>query len=114
MSWMRFAKNLYDGRIEPIRIFSDIERMRSKAEELRQPHAANTVGSKNPPSAKTKKQCFEEQSWDSLKSSRFYNILQEHKDVLLNEIPAKLPQDKAIQHEIDPPPGTNGHRREIK
>ncbi|KAG3054224.1 hypothetical protein PI125_g25894 [Phytophthora idaei] len=32
MSWMHFAKNLYDGRIEQICIFSDLERMKSKAE----------------------------------------------------------------------------------
>ncbi|KAG2777004.1 hypothetical protein Pcac1_g12620 [Phytophthora cactorum] len=34
MSWMRFAKDLYDGRIEQICILSDLERMKSKAEEL--------------------------------------------------------------------------------
>ncbi|KAG3231793.1 hypothetical protein PI124_g23112 [Phytophthora idaei] len=87
MSWMRFAKDLYDGRIEQICILSDLGRMKSEA-------------------AKTKKECFDGQSWDSLKASPFYDVLREHKDVLPDEIPAELPQDKGIQHEIDLVPGT--------
>ncbi|KAG2810065.1 hypothetical protein PC118_g21505 [Phytophthora cactorum] len=87
MSWMRFAKDLYDGRIEQICILSDLERMKSEAEELRQLHAASTTESEDTLSAKTKKERF-------------------HKDVLRDEIPAETPQDKGIQHEIDLVPGT--------
>ncbi|ETO58721.1 hypothetical protein F444_22899, partial [Phytophthora nicotianae P1976] len=106
MGWMRFAKDLFDGRIEQICILSDIERMESEAEELRELHAANTTKSKDTLSAKTKKQRFDEQSWDSLKSSPFYDVLLEHKDVLPEEIRAELPQDKGIQHENDLVPVT--------
>ncbi|KAG3191504.1 hypothetical protein PC128_g10919 [Phytophthora cactorum] len=106
MSWMRFAKDLYDGRIEQICILSDLERMTSEAEELRQLHAANTTESEDTLSAKTKKERFDGQSWDSLKTSPFYDVLREHKDVLPDEIPAELPQDKGIQYEIDLVPGT--------
>ncbi|KAG3231092.1 hypothetical protein PI124_g23813 [Phytophthora idaei] len=93
MSWMRFAKDLYDGRIEQICILSDLERVKSEAEELRQLHAASTTESEDTLSAKAKKE-------------RFYDVLREHKDVLPDEIPAELPQDKGIQHEIDLVPGT--------
>ncbi|KAG2760843.1 hypothetical protein Pcac1_g27215 [Phytophthora cactorum] len=55
MSWMRFAKNLCDGRIELIRILSDLERMKGEAEELRQLHAGSTTESEDTLSAKTKK-----------------------------------------------------------
>ncbi|KAG2780792.1 hypothetical protein PC116_g30913 [Phytophthora cactorum] len=106
MSWMRFAKDLYDGRIEQICILSDLERMKSEAEELRQLHAASTTESEDTLSAKTKKDRFDGQSWDSLRTSPFYDGLREHKDVLPDEIPAELPQDKGIQHEIDLVPGT--------
>ncbi|KAG2872776.1 hypothetical protein PC114_g26198 [Phytophthora cactorum] len=88
MSWMRFAKDLCDGRIELIRILSDLERMKGEAEELRQLHAGSTT-----------------ESEDTL-TSPFYDVLREHKDVLPDEIPAELPQDKGIQHEIDLVPGT--------
>ncbi|KAG2975989.1 hypothetical protein PC121_g23391 [Phytophthora cactorum] len=56
--------------------------------------------------AKTKKDRFDGQSWDSPAASPFYDVLREHKDVLPDEIPAELPQDKGIQHEIDLVPGT--------
>ncbi|KAG3065352.1 hypothetical protein PI125_g24006 [Phytophthora idaei] len=102
MSWMRFAKDLYDGRIEQICILSGLERMKSEAEELRQLHAASTTESEDTLSAKTKKERFDGQSWDSLKASPFYGVLREHKDVL----PDEIPQDKGIQHEIDLVPGT--------
>ncbi|KAG3086407.1 hypothetical protein PC121_g4949 [Phytophthora cactorum] len=81
MSWMRFAMDLYDGRIEQICI-SDLERVKSEAEELRQLHAASTTESEDTLSAKTKKERFDGQSWDSLKASPFYDVLREHKDVL--------------------------------
>ncbi|KAG3199036.1 hypothetical protein PC129_g24220 [Phytophthora cactorum] len=106
MSWMRFAKDLYDGRIEQICILSDLERMKSKAEELRQLRAASTSASEATLSAKTKKERFDGQIWDSLKTSTFYDVLREQKDVLPDEIPAELPQDKGIKHEIDLVPGT--------
>ncbi|KAG2960977.1 hypothetical protein PC120_g27896 [Phytophthora cactorum] len=59
MSWMRFAKDLYDERIDQIYIFSDLERMKSEAEELRQLHAASTTESVLTLSAKTKKERFD-------------------------------------------------------
>ncbi|KAG2762506.1 hypothetical protein PC129_g19690 [Phytophthora cactorum] len=106
MSWMSFAKDLYDGRIEQICILSDLERMKSEAEELRQLHAASTTESEDTLSAKTKKERFDGQSWDSLKTNPFYDVLREHMNVIPDEIPAELPQDKGIQHEIDLVPGT--------
>ncbi|OWZ15109.1 reverse transcriptase [Phytophthora megakarya] len=105
MSWKRFARDLYDGRIEQLCILSDRERMSSKAEASRQLFAGSATESEDTLSAKTKKEHFEEQSWDSLKLSPYYEILREHRDVLLDEIRARLPQDKGIQHEIDFVPG---------
>ncbi|KAG2985273.1 hypothetical protein PC121_g17125 [Phytophthora cactorum] len=100
MSWMRFAKDLYDGRIEQMCILSDLERMKREAEGLRQLHAASTTESEDTLSAKTKKEGFDGQSWGSMKASPFYDVLREPKDVLPDEIPAEVPQDKGIQLEI--------------
>ncbi|OWZ15832.1 reverse transcriptase [Phytophthora megakarya] len=99
MSWKRFAKDLYDGRIEQLCILSDRERMTSESEEVRQPFAGSSTESENTLSAKTKKERFEKQSWDSLKSSPYYEILREHRDH------CGASQDKGIQHEIDLVPG---------
>uniref|UniRef100_H3GQQ4 Uncharacterized protein n=2 Tax=Phytophthora ramorum TaxID=164328 RepID=H3GQQ4_PHYRM len=101
-SWKRFARELHDGRIEQICILSDVERMTCEAEELNQliSEGADAL------SAKSKKERFDEQGWDSLKASPFYKVLHEYKDVLPDDIPAELPQDKGVQHKIDLVPGT--------
>ncbi|KAG2980336.1 hypothetical protein PC121_g22928 [Phytophthora cactorum] len=83
-----------------------LENPPTSASELRQLHTASTTESEDTLSAKAKKELFDGQSWDSLKASPFNDVLWEHKDVLLDEIPAELPQDKGIQHEIDLVPGT--------
>ncbi|KAG2825406.1 hypothetical protein PC118_g8944 [Phytophthora cactorum] len=59
MGVMRFAKDLYDGRIEQICILSELERMKSEADELWQFHAASTTESEDTLSAKTKKERFD-------------------------------------------------------
>ncbi|GMF40413.1 unnamed protein product [Phytophthora fragariaefolia] len=102
MSWKRFARDLHDGRIEQICILSDVERMKSEAEELKQlvTEGADAL------SAKSKKERLDEQNWESLKSSPLYEVLREYKDVLPDDIPVELPQDKGAQHEIDLVPGT--------
>ncbi|GMF58735.1 unnamed protein product [Phytophthora fragariaefolia] len=102
LSWERFAHNLHDGRIEQICVLSDVERVKCEAEELKQlvTEGAGAL------TAKSKKERFDEQSWDSLKSSPLYEVLREYKDVLPDAIPAELPQDMGVQHEIDLVPGT--------
>ncbi|KAG2760325.1 hypothetical protein Pcac1_g27705 [Phytophthora cactorum] len=87
--------------------------MKREAEELRQLHAASTTESEDTLSAKTKKERFDGQGWDSLKTCPFYDVLREAQGQqtkfwvwLLDDIPAELPQDKGIQHEIDHVPGT--------
>ncbi|GMF26085.1 unnamed protein product [Phytophthora fragariaefolia] len=93
MSWKRFARDLHDGRIEQICILSDVERMKNEAEELKQlvTEGADAL------SAKSKKERFDEQSWDSLKSSPLYEVLREFKDVLPDDIPAGLPRPRVIR-----------------
>ncbi|KAG6590629.1 reverse transcriptase [Phytophthora cinnamomi] len=106
MSWNRFTRDLHDGRIEQVCVLSNSERTASESEELRQLFMGSTTESEDTLSAKTKRERFEEQGWDSLKSSPYCELLREYKDVLPEEIPAELPQDKGIQHEIDLVPGT--------
>ncbi|KAG1693623.1 hypothetical protein DVH05_023027 [Phytophthora capsici] len=69
MNWKGFARELFDGRIEQICILLEIERVDSEAEELEQLVVDGITEGDGTLSAKAKKQRFEEQSWDSLRSS---------------------------------------------
>ncbi|OWY92722.1 reverse transcriptase, partial [Phytophthora megakarya] len=80
MSWKRFAKDLYDGRIEQLCILLDCERMTSKAEELIQLLTGSPTEIDDTLSGKTKQERFNEQSC---------KILREHMDVLSDGTPAE-------------------------
>jgi RNase H-like domain found in reverse transcriptase/Reverse transcriptase (RNA-dependent DNA polymerase)/Integrase zinc binding domain/Retroviral aspartyl protease/Chromo (CHRromatin Organisation MOdifier) domain len=55
---------------------------------------------------KTRKERFESQSWESLKSNPLYEVLWEFRDVFPEAVPCELPKDKGIRHEIVLKPGT--------
>ncbi|OWZ17205.1 reverse transcriptase [Phytophthora megakarya] len=80
MSWKRFAKDLYDGRIEQLCILSDCERMTSESEELDQLFAGSPTESGDTISGKTKQERFNEQGC---------KMLREHMDVLSDGTPSE-------------------------
>ncbi|KAE9004256.1 hypothetical protein PR002_g17116 [Phytophthora rubi] len=94
-SWGRFARDLHDGRMEQICILLDVERVKCEAEELKQlvTEGADAL------SAKSMKERFDEQGWDSLKSSPFYEVLRER-------YPCGVAAGKGVQHKIDLVPRT--------
>ena len=55
---------------------------------------------------KTRKERYESQTWESLKSNPVYDILKHYEDVFPEEVPSELPVDRGIRHEIDLEPGT--------
>jgi hypothetical protein len=55
---------------------------------------------------KTRKERFEEQSWDALKTNPVYALAREFEDIFPDKVPDELPFDRGIRHEIDVLPGT--------
>ncbi|KAF1317464.1 reverse transcriptase, partial [Globisporangium splendens] len=55
---------------------------------------------------KTRKERFEEQSWDALKKNPVYALAREYEDIFPDKVPGELPFDRGIRHEIDVLPGT--------
>ncbi|KAF1331234.1 reverse transcriptase, partial [Globisporangium splendens] len=55
---------------------------------------------------KTRKERFDEQSWDALKTNPVYGLVKEYADIFPDKVPDELPQDRGIRHEIDVLPGT--------
>ncbi|KAF1313843.1 reverse transcriptase, partial [Globisporangium splendens] len=56
---------------------------------------------------KTRKERFEEQSWDALKTNPVYELVKEYEDIFPDKVPDELPFDRGVRHEIDILPGTN-------
>ncbi|KAF1334018.1 reverse transcriptase, partial [Globisporangium splendens] len=55
---------------------------------------------------KTRKERFEEQSWDALKKNPVYALAREYEDIFPDKVPDELPFDRGIRREIDVLPGT--------
>ncbi|KAF1317051.1 reverse transcriptase, partial [Globisporangium splendens] len=55
---------------------------------------------------KTRKERFEEQSWDALKKNPVYALAREFEDIFPDKVPDELPFDRGIRHEIDVLPST--------
>jgi hypothetical protein len=55
---------------------------------------------------KTRKERFEEQSWDALMKNPVYALAREFEDIFPDKVPDELPFDRGIRHEIDVLPGT--------
>ena len=55
---------------------------------------------------KTKKERFESQTWEALRTNPVHDLLLEYRDVFPDEVPSELPKDRGIRHEIDLVPGT--------
>ncbi|KAF1324715.1 reverse transcriptase, partial [Globisporangium splendens] len=55
---------------------------------------------------KTRKERFEEQSWDALEKNPVYALAREYEDIFPDKVPDELPFDRGIRHEIDVLPGT--------
>jgi len=55
---------------------------------------------------RTRKERFEEQSWDALKSNPVFELVKEYEDIFPDKVPDELPSDRGIRHEIDILPGT--------
>ncbi|KAF1327390.1 reverse transcriptase, partial [Globisporangium splendens] len=66
----------------------------------------NTASSADVLDEKTRKERFEEQSWDALKKNPVYALAREYEDIFPDKVPDELPFDRGIRHEIDVLPGT--------
>ncbi|KAF1336350.1 reverse transcriptase, partial [Globisporangium splendens] len=66
----------------------------------------NTASSADVLDEKTRKERFEEQSWDALKKNPVYALAREYEDIFPDKVPDELPFDRGIRHEIDVLPDT--------
>ncbi|CAI5721580.1 unnamed protein product [Peronospora destructor] len=99
LSWKHFLRDLKDGGIEEVCLIID---------EAIDSTFAVSDGElpTRPPSAEPKsarEERFASQSWDALRDSGnpVYDIAREYADVFPDKIPAELPADRDVLHEID-------------
>ena len=104
MNSEEFMSSLLEGDIEQICWIVSEEDKSAKGNAKRF-NALFSV-TETPSADMTKKERVASQGWESLETSPYYKLLREFEDIFPEEVPAELPQDKGIRHEIDLIPGT--------
>ncbi|KAF1319662.1 reverse transcriptase, partial [Globisporangium splendens] len=98
MSKKTLKRSLAKGEISQVCMIVDVD----DAEDI------NTVSATEAEvfDEKTRKERFEEQSWDALKKNPVYELVKEYEDIFPDKVPDELPFDRGVRHEIDILPGT--------
>ncbi|KAF1313280.1 reverse transcriptase, partial [Globisporangium splendens] len=98
MSKKTLKRSLAKGEISQVCMIVDVD----DAEDI------NTVSATEAEvfDEKTRKERFEEQSWDALKKNPVYELVKEYEDIFPDKVPDELPFDRGVRHEIDVLPGT--------
>ncbi|KAF1320873.1 reverse transcriptase, partial [Globisporangium splendens] len=98
MSKKTLKRSLAKGEISQVCMIVDVD----DAEDI------NTVSATEAEvfDEKTRKERFEEQSWDALKTNPVYELVKEYEDIFPDKVPDELPFDRGVRHEIDILPGT--------
>ncbi|GMF44870.1 unnamed protein product [Phytophthora fragariaefolia] len=104
-SWKNFQRDLKAGDIEQVCLITDAESVPRVINSIELSDATSRPKSAEPKSALEKR--FAAQSWEALKASGnpVYETAREFADVFPDKIPAVLPADRGVHHEIDLAPG---------
>ncbi|OWZ04718.1 polyprotein, partial [Phytophthora megakarya] len=112
LSWKHFLRDFKAGDIEQVCLVTEADATMESLHAL-----SGDDGSSRPRNAEPKpprEERFAAQSWEPLKESSktVYDTAREFDDVFRDEVPADLPADRGVRHEIDLASGTNTVRRD--
>ncbi|KAG2810770.1 hypothetical protein PC113_g16702 [Phytophthora cactorum] len=105
LSWKNFLRSLKDGELEQICLVTDADSASPEVNAVSVDRSSR-LKSAEPKSAREER--FAAQSWEALRESGnpVYETAREYADVFPDKIPAELPADRGIRHEIDLVPGS--------
>ncbi|KAE9289854.1 hypothetical protein PR003_g25438 [Phytophthora rubi] len=106
LSWKNFLRDLKAGDIEQVCLITDGDSVSHAINSVDSVGTSSRPKSAEPKSAREER--FAAQSWESLKASGnpIYETAREFADVFPDKIPAELPADRGVRHEIDLAPGS--------
>ncbi|KAE8974930.1 hypothetical protein PF005_g26454 [Phytophthora fragariae] len=106
LSRKNFLRDLKAGDIEQVCLITDGDSVLHAINSVDSADTSSRPKSAEPKSAREER--FAAQSWESLKASGnpINETAREFADVFPDKIPAELPADRGVRHEIDLPPGS--------
>ncbi|KAE9348690.1 hypothetical protein PR003_g6272 [Phytophthora rubi] len=106
LSWKNFLRDLKAGDIEQVCLITDGDSVSHAINSVDSADTSSRPKSAEPKSARAER--FAAQSWESPRASGnpIYETAREFADVFPDKIPAELPADRGVRHEIDLAPGS--------
>ncbi|KAE9043231.1 hypothetical protein PR001_g5872 [Phytophthora rubi] len=106
LSWKNFLRDLKAGDIEQVCLITDGDSVSHAINSVDSADTSSRPKSAEPKSARAER--FATQSWESPRASGnpIYETAREFADVFPDKIPAELPADRGVRHEIDLAPGS--------
>ncbi|KAE9200098.1 hypothetical protein PF004_g19093 [Phytophthora fragariae] len=106
LSWKHFLRDLKAGKIEQVCLLTGSDQPDVLANAV-----SNDASSSRPKAAEAKsvrEARFAAQSWQALQDSNnpVYSLAREFEDIFPEKIPAELPAERGVRHEIDLVPGS--------
>ncbi|KAE9243572.1 hypothetical protein PF004_g6070 [Phytophthora fragariae] len=106
LSWKHFLRDLKAGEIEQVCLLTGADQPDVLANAV-----SNDTSSSRPKAAEPKsvrEARFAAQSWSALQDSNnpVYSLAREFEDIFPEKIPAELPAERGVRHEIDLVPGS--------
>uniref|UniRef100_A0AAV1VM28 Reverse transcriptase domain-containing protein n=1 Tax=Peronospora matthiolae TaxID=2874970 RepID=A0AAV1VM28_9STRA len=100
LSWKHFLRDLKGGTVEQVCLVTNEVNYEPNEERKTRPRSAEQRSARE--------ERLASQSWEALRESGnlVYDIAREYADVFPDKIPAELPADRGVRHEIDLVPGS--------
>ncbi|KAE9268019.1 hypothetical protein PR003_g31587, partial [Phytophthora rubi] len=106
LSWKHFLRDLKAGKIEQVCLLTGSDQPDVLANAVSDDTSSSRPKSAEPKSVREAR--FAAQSWQALQDSNnpVYSLAREFEDIFPEKIPAELPAERGVRHEIDLVPGS--------
>ncbi|GMF26686.1 unnamed protein product [Phytophthora lilii] len=106
LTWKHFVRDLKAGEIEQVCLITDGDTSSAAMNAVSDVTGSSRLVAAEPKAAREER--FTAQSWSALKASGnpVYELACEYADVFPEKIPAEIPADCGVRHEIDLAPGS--------
>ncbi|KAE9097747.1 hypothetical protein PF010_g15833 [Phytophthora fragariae] len=106
LSWKHFLRDLKAGEIEQVCLLTGSDQLDVLANAVSNDSSSSRPKAAEPKSVREAR--FAAQSWQALQDSNnpVYSLTREFEDIFPEKIPAELPAERGVRHEIDLVPGS--------
>ncbi|KAE9328703.1 hypothetical protein PR003_g15731 [Phytophthora rubi] len=106
LSWKHFLRDLKAGEIEQVGLLTGSDQPNVLANAVSDDHSSSRPKAAEPKSVRETRFAAQSCSVLQVSTNPVYSLAREFEDIFLEKIPAELPAERGVRHEIDLVPGS--------